>query len=87
MIKQNQKWLNLMNLLSDAVLTCLSWFIAVWIRFPLMGGHVSVDFTSRKYILIMIAYCAAIVAFHYMLQVYSPKRYKRAGSEAIEITL
>lgn len=28
MIKQNQKWLNLMNLLGDAVLTFLSWFIA-----------------------------------------------------------
>ena len=85
MIKQNQKWLNLMNLLSDAVLTFLSWFIAGWIRFSLMDGYVSVDFTGRKYILILLAYCGAIVAFYYMLQVYSPKRYKRAGSEAFPI--
>ena len=85
MIKQNQKWLNLMNLLSDAVLTFLSWFIAGWIRFSLMGGHGSVHFTSQKYILIPLAYCGAIVVFYYMLQVYSSKRYQRAGSEAFPI--
>lgn len=85
MIKQNQKWLNLVNLLSDAALTFLSWFIAVWIRFGLMDGQASVDFTSRRYILIMAAYCVAIVVFYYMLQVYSRRRYKRAGSEAFPV--
>lgn len=85
MIKQNQKWLNLLNLLSDALLTFLSWFLACWIRYDLMGGTVSVDFFGRKYILILTAYCLCIVVFYYMLQIYSPKRYKRAGSEIIPI--
>ena len=85
MIKQNQKWLNLLNLLSDACLTFLSWFLACWVRYDLMGGYVSVDYTSSKYILILAAYCVVIVVFYYMLQVYSPRRYKQAGSETLPI--
>lgn len=82
MIKHNQKWLNLLNLFSDACLTFLSWFIACWIRFDLMDGYVSEDYSGIRYILILTAYCLAIVVFYYMLQIYSPRRYKQAGSEA-----
>lgn len=39
MIKQNQRWLNLLNLLSDALLTFLSWFIACWIRYDWMDRN------------------------------------------------
>ena len=53
MIKQNQRWLNLLNLLSDALLTFLSWFIACWIRYDWMDGTLSVDFGSKKFILIL----------------------------------
>ena len=56
MIKQNQKWLNILNLLSDALLTFLSWFLACWIRYDLMKGTVNVEFFGRKYILILTAY-------------------------------
>ncbi|MDO5546622.1 MAG: undecaprenyl-phosphate glucose phosphotransferase [Eubacteriales bacterium] len=85
MIKQNQKWLNILNLLSDALLTFVSWFIACWIRYDLMGGYAIVDYTSGSYILILTAYCMTIVVFYYMLLVYSPKRYKQVGSEALPI--
>ena len=85
MIKQNQRWLNLLNLLSDALLTFLSWFIACWIRYDWMDGTLSVDFGSKKFILILSVYCMVIVVFYYMLLVYSPKRYRRAGSEILPI--
>ena len=85
MIKQNQKWLNLLNLLSDALLTFLSWFLACWGQYDLMKGTVNVDFAGSRYVLILTAYCLCIVAFYYILQIYSPKRYKRAGSEAVPI--
>ena len=85
MIKQNQRWLNLLNLLSDALLTFLSWFIACWIRYDWMDGTLSVDFGSGQFILILSVYCMVIVVFYYMLLVYSPKRYRRAGSEILPI--
>ena len=85
MIKHNQKLLNILNLLSDAVLTFISWFIACWVRYDLMDGTVSVDFTSSKYIAILLGYCLTIVVFYYMLQVYSPRRYKQVGSEFAQI--
>lgn len=85
MIKQNQRWLNLLNLLSDALLTYLSWFIACWIRYDWMDGTLSVDFGSKRFILILSVYCMVIVVFYYMLLVYSPKRYRRAGSEILPI--
>lgn len=80
MIKQNQKWLNLLNLFSDALLTFLSWFIACRVRCDRMGGY-----TDAGYVWILLAYCLTIVAFYYMLEVYSPRRYKQAGSEALPI--
>ena len=85
MIKQNQRWLNLLNLLSDALLTFLSWFIACWIRYDWMDGTLSVDFGSGQFILILSVYCMVIVVIYYMLLVYSPKRYRRAGSETLPI--
>ena len=85
MIKQNQRWLNLLNLLSDALLTFLSWFIACWIRYDWMDGDLSIDFGSKRFILILSVYCMVIVVFYYMLLVYSPKRYRRAGSETLPI--
>ena len=85
MIKQNQRWLNLLNLLSDALLTFLSWFIACRIRYDWMGGTLSINYRSRTFILILFVYCVVIVVFYYMLLVYSPKRYRRVGSEILPI--
>ena len=67
MIKQNQRWLNLLNLLSDALLTFLSWFIACWIRYDWMDGILSIDYRSGKYVLILTVYCLVIVVFYYLL--------------------
>lgn len=85
MIKQNQRWLNSLNLLSDGLLTFLSWFIACRIRYDWMGGTLSINYRSRTFILILSVYCMVIVVFYYMLLVYSPKRYKRIGSETFPI--
>ena len=85
MIKQNQKFLNILTLLSDALLTFLSWFLAFWIRYDLMGGYRTVDYTGGRYLLMIVAYCLCIVIFYYMLQIYSPKRYKKVGSETLAI--
>lgn len=85
MIKQNQRWMNLLNLLSDALLTYLSWFIACWIRYDLMGGTLSVNYKGRTFVIILSVYCVVILVFYYMLMVYSPKRYKQIGSETLPI--
>ena len=85
MIKQNQRCLNSLNLLSDGLLTFLSWFIACRIRYDWMGGTLSINYRSRTFILILSVYCMVIVVFYYMLLVYSPKRYKRLGSETFPI--
>ena len=39
MIKQNQRILNMIHLLSDAFLTVLAYFAAIGIRFGMMDGN------------------------------------------------
>lgn len=85
MIKQNQRWLNMANLLGDAVLTYISYIIAVWIRFDLLGGNWSVDMTSGFFLALMFGYCFVIAGCYYFLQVYSSGRYKRTFAAAFMI--
>ena len=39
MIKRNQSMLNALNLISDGVLTLLSYVCALWLRFEVLGGR------------------------------------------------
>ena len=49
MIKQNQRILNMIHLLSDAFLTVLAYFAAIGIRFGMMDGTWSINLRSMEY--------------------------------------
>lgn len=85
MIKQNQRILNVINLVSDAGLTCLSYFLAISFRFDLLDGSWSVDLHSVHMLRLVIVYCLVQVVVFYMMRVYVPQRYNRAGREILAI--
>ena len=78
-IKQNQRILNVINLVSDAGLPCLSYFLAISFRFDLLDGSWSVDLHSVHMLRLVIVYCMVQVVVFYMMRVYVPQRYNRAG--------
>lgn len=85
MIKQNQRILNILNLLSDVVLTFLSYFAAVEIRFRLLDGIWSVNLLSPEFLQIILAYCFAQLLLLYMLGVYVPQRYRKLRYELFAV--
>ena len=59
MIKQNQRILNIIHLLSDVVLTVLAYFAAIGIRFDIMDGTWTINLRSMEYIWLLALYCGA----------------------------
>lgn len=82
MIKQNQRTLNILNLLSDAALMFLSYFAALYLRFRVMDGIWTENLRGANYLWLIAGYCAAAVAVYYFLRVYSPQRYRHFSREA-----
>ena len=61
MVKKNQVFLNWINVLSDAALVFISYFIAVFFRFRVFDGVVSERMTDRIYIYIVAVFSLGIV--------------------------
>ena len=87
MIKQNQRILNMIHLLSDAFLTVLAYFAAIGIRFGIMDGTWTINLRSMEYMQLLTLYCGAELMLFYMMRVYVPQRYRRAGQELLSILL
>ncbi len=66
MINKNRQQLNLINIISDAVIVFLSYLLALWVRFGLLKGVVSVNpFSSR--LLLGVAALSIIMAIVYQV--------------------
>ena len=61
MIKRNQSMLNALNLISDGVLTLLSYLCALWLRFEVLGGRQTLQLTSPRLVALIFGYCILIV--------------------------
>lgn len=85
MIKQNQRILNILNLISDVALTFLAYYVSVVIRFRLMDGVWTIDLLSREFFQVIGAYCVVQLLLLYMLGVYVPQRYRRIRYELFAI--
>lgn len=85
MIKQNQRILNILNLISDVALTFLAYYVSVVIRFRLMDGVWTIDLLSRDFFQVIGAYCVVQLLLLYMLGVYVPQRYRRIRYELFAI--
>ena len=85
MIKQNQRILNIVNLISDVLLTFLAYYVSVVIRFRIMDGVWTIDLLSRDFFQVIGAYCVVQLLLLYMLGVYVPQRYRRIRYELFAI--
>lgn len=85
MVKKNQVFLNWINVLSDAVLIFISYFIAVFLRFRVLSGIVSERMTAHIYIYIVATISLGIVFTYYIAHVYRSQRMKRLGGAAAKI--
>lgn len=85
MIKQNQRILNVINLLTDVGLTFLAYFAAIGIRFEVMNGVATINMRSLEYIQLIAIYCVAELLLLYMMGVYVPQRYRRLSQELFSI--
>ena len=87
MIKRNQSMLNALNLISDGVLTLLSYLCALWLRFEVLGGRQTLQLTSPRLVAFIFGYCILIVLVYYALGLYSYGRLRRRREEGLCILL
>ena len=87
MIKRNQSMLNALNLISDGVLTLLSYVCALWLRFEVLGGRQTLQLTSPRLVALIFGYCILIVLVYYALGLYGYGRLRRRREEGLCILL
>lgn len=81
MIKKNQRLLNAFNALTDAVLIFLSYYVALFLRFEVMDGLVSIDMSASPFVITALLYSAMITGIFYLLRMYSTNRARRRSGE------
>ena len=75
-----------LNIASDALLTFLSYLCAIWLRFDVLKGIVSVSPWSSDFVITAALYSAVIVGVYGAARLYSTERSLRpAGFAAIPI--
>ncbi len=87
MIKQNQRIINFLNIVSDAALIFSSFYAALYIRFEFLHGHTSLELFSAQYFLIVAGYSLLVVLAYAALKMYGSYRFKESGSEIVTILL
>lgn len=80
MIKENQRLLNQLHVLSDGILVFLSMLLAYWVRFYLFGGIEGVPF--RYYVYLGVAAAALSLLSYAMSGLYESYRSVRFHREA-----
>lgn len=85
MIRKNQSIFNTFNMLSDGVLTFLSYILAVEFRFTLLDGRISIHMYNSAFVAVMLVYSAVMVLGYYLLHLYSPQRFSRVGWNNLRI--
>ena len=87
MIKRNQRMLNAINLILDGILIMISYNISLWLRFDVLGGRKSVQFSSPAMITTVLIYSIALVVVYYVLGMYSSGRLRRKREDGLRIIL
>ena len=87
MVKRNQSMLNALNLISDGVLTLLSYVCALWLRFDVLGGRQTLQLTSPRLVALIFGYCILIVLLYYALGLYGYGRLRIRREEGLCILL
>lgn len=87
MIKQNQRIINFLNIVSDAILTFCSFYLALYVRIELFHGYTTLKLFSPRYLLVITGYSLLVVLVYAALRMYGSYRFKEPGSEIATILL
>lgn len=79
-MQKKNKYRLYLNISSDMVLTFLSYLCAVWLRFDVLGGIVSIELWSRHFVLTAALYSTAIVAVYGAARLYSREKLETTES-------
>lgn len=86
MIKDNQKVLNRLHLIMDALITAVSYVLAYYIRFYIMKpGPQQGDLSTGDYLSVLMFLVPLYMFLYYYGNVYTPKRTVRKRYEIFEI--
>ncbi len=86
MIKKNQNWINMLNMLSDGALIFFSYFAAAFVRFEVMGGIIDLEvLTSRQFLGVAAIYSAVIVLVYDVMRMYGSYRFRKETQEILYI--
>lgn len=86
-IRKNQRFLNFLNITSDAFLLFASYSLAMFVRVDVLGGDVRLPLTSWPYQLMAAGCALAVVFVYYILKMYSSYRLKSAPGEVLKVML
>lgn len=86
MIKKNQDWINVMNMLSDGALIFFSYFASAFLRFEVMHGVIDLELiASRQFLAVAALYSVVIVLVYDVLHMYGSYRFRRETQEVLYI--
>ena len=86
MIKRNQPILNVLNAATDGVILFASYFVASWIRFGVMKGHLSLaDAWSIHYREMFLIYSLMMVIVFFVRGAYGSKRKQDIHKEVTQV--
>ena len=89
MIKQNQRFLNFVNVLSDALIVLLAYLLASWARFDFLGGApdniAAVGSSQRSILLAACIYAGSLVFVLALLRYYNSARNRRIREDAVTL--
>ena len=83
MIKENQKYLNRIQIMLDLSLVVISMMLAYWIRFIVMQGPISISFQKILYISLCLVPLYGMI--YYQKGLYKPKRKESLFKETLDI--
>ena len=87
MIKKNQRIINFLNIVSDAVLIFLAYYAALFVRLELLHGYTQLKLFSIRYAGIAAGYSIVVVFAYLALRMYGSFRFREATGEIATILL
>ena len=87
MRKENQKLINILNMLSDGMLIFLSYSIALYIRFIMLGAGVVVQLWKWPYPIFALCISIGIVIAFAAMRMYGSYRFNSQLVEIVNILL
>lgn len=85
MIRKHGTIFLLLDVLSDIFLVLLSFYGALFFRFEVMDGFISIPLADVRLLLIALGYSLALVFSYYASHLYNRRRYRKLTTDALTI--